>query len=599
MKFLYNPLESKFNKKGGAIKRGLLFSVKVDSSGNRCNLILIEDKSNKKAVYEMDKINGGFKLSVKGLKNGLYFYCFECDGIFYGRDDFLNAKSYKNYSEVCFYQLTVYSSCYNTPNWLTGGIIYQIFPDRFNKVDNPSIKNKPVMRNWGEQPYYKPNKDGKILNNDFFGGNFLGIKEKLPYLKSLGVTAIYLNPISSSYSNHRYDTSNYLELDSLLGSEEDFLDLVNSAEKEKIAIIFDGVYNHTGDDSLYFNKYGNFDSVGAYQSKNSPYYDWYTFENYPDDYTCWWGINVLPTINKNSKNFEDFILNKVLPKYFNFGLQGVRLDVVDELPASFVKKIRRKVKNLNKNAVIIGEVWEDATNKIAYSTRREYFQGGELDSVMNYPLKNAIIDYLLLGNSSVLAKTVLEQINNYPKQSLNLLMNVLGTHDTARILTVLSGKPIPKTRQEQADFTLTETERNLAISRLKIAFAIAYTIYGVPSVYYGDEIGLEGCKDPFNRCCMNFDSANREILSFVKLLGKIRTSNSVFSTGSVKVLSYERGVFSFKRYNDLEEITVIVNAGNENYNVYATNCIELLTNQSKSEYSLDKYSVLILKRRDL
>lgn len=593
--FNYNPLNPLFNNKGGSAKFNEEISIKVESDSSFVELIIYDDKNANTIVYPLNWVGNCFAINFK-LNVGLYFYYFKTNSGFYGKDDFLNSKFYSDEALVQKFQLSIYKSSYKTPNWLKGGFIYQIFPDRFNKSTIKEYKQKPIMRAWGEMPFYKPNEKGKILNNDFFGGNFKGIEEKLDYLKGLGVNVIYLNPISLSYSNHRYDTSDYLKLDYLLGDESDFKDLVNSAHKKGIKIIIDGVYNHTGDDSVYFNKYNNFESVGAYQSKKSKYYDWYSFQEYPDLYTSWWGIDVLPTINKNSKDFENFILDKVFEKYFSFGVDGVRLDVVDELPTPFVKKIRKKIKKLNPNASIIGEVWEDATNKIAYSSRREYFLGDELDSVMNYPLKNALINYLLTGDTRLLAKTTIEQINNYPNDALLSLMNILGTHDTPRIISVLSGKNFPNDREGQALFKLSNAELNLAKERLMLALCFMFTIYGTISLYYGDECLMQGLKDPFNRQCMDFANQDESVLKLIKKLAKIRSESDAIKLGKTEILDYKNGIFAFARTYNSEEILVVLNASNTSYEITANNYINLLEKTS-DKYSLDKYSYLILKRR--
>ena len=593
MAFLYNPLCKTYNKKGGTIKVGESLTITVKTDYAYSNLILKSDKDSETAVYPMSGVDGEFSVTLKNLKKGLYFYHFESGGKIFGKGDNLDAKL-----DSDSYQLIVYDRNYTVPAWLKGGFIYQIFPDRFCKGKDIKISGK-IMRKWGEEPYYLPDADGKIKNNDFFGGNFKGIEKKLPYLKNLGVTAIYLNPIALSYSNHRYDTADYLTIDPLLGGEKDLVSLIKKAHDYGIKLIFDGVYNHTGDDSVYFNKYNTFDSVGAYQSKNSKYYTWYTFQKYPNTYTSWWGINVLPTINKNSKEFEDFILNKVLPYYFNLGFDGIRLDVVDEIPTPFVKKIRKVIKKLNVNAVIIGEVWEDATNKIAYGNRREYFLGNELDSVMNYPLKSAIINALTQGDVNGLITTIKEQVNNYPKPALSVLMNILGTHDTARILTVLSGVDIPSDRESASKLTLTKTQKAIAEERLLCAYTILFTLYGVPTVYYGDEVLLSGAKDPFNRRCMDFSLPKGKVYNLIKKLSKIRKENPVFSQGETVIDNLQNGVLRYKRTLGDEEIDVIVNLSNYEYDVTLSGYDELLTNTKKKEYTLKKYKALILKRRIL
>lgn len=595
MAFSYNPLDKTYNSSGGSEKHGKQITISVNSSGKECLLILYHDKSGKEFVYPMVKVGELFSVTLENLQVGLYFYYFKCDGKFYGRDEFLNAKRYHSVSDLQKYQLTVYKSNFKTPDWIKGGVIYQIFPDRFNKSNKASVENKSKMRVWGETPEWKPNENGKILNDDFFGGNFKGIEEKIPYLKGLGVTAIYLNPISESYSNHRYDTSNYLKFDKLLGTDEEFKSLVSTAKKSGIEIIFDGVYNHTGDDSVYFNKYGTYSELGAYQSEKSKYYNWYTFQKFPNLYTSWWGINVLPTINKNSIEFENFIADEVLDRYFSFGVSGVRLDVVDELPSNFVKKIRKSVKKSNENALIIGEVWEDASNKIAYSRRCEYFWGDELDSVMNYPLKNALIKYLNTGDSDLLRKTVIEQIHNYPPCVLNALMNILGTHDTPRIFSVLSGVKIPDDRESLSTFKLNETERERAKNRLKQALCFIFTMYGVPTVYYGDEWAFEGGKDPFNRACMTFDGEDKEIFSLIKKLSLIRKENPVFKDGKTEIKYSKDGVFAFTRTNETELVTIILNTGNYSFSVDGNGATDLVSGKREKVYTLNKNSYLILK----
>ena len=285
------------------------------------------------------------------------------------------------------------------------------------------------------------NAEGKVLNNDFFGGNIRGILEKLDYLQSLHVTVLYLNPIFRSFSNHRYDTGNFMEIDPTFGTEEEFARLVEECRKRGIRIMLDGVFNHTGDDSLYFNKYGRYPGVGAYQSKDSKYYAWYNFIHYPEKYSAWWGIDNLPAVNEECPSYADYITgeNGVIRYWLKYSLGGFRLDVADELPDEFIEKIRQAVKAADPEAVVLGEVWEDASNKIAYSKRRKYFWGKELDSVMNYPLKDAIIQFILSGDTSLFRQTVAMLRDNYPKSVLDSLMNILGTHDTARILTALGG----------------------------------------------------------------------------------------------------------------------------------------------------------------
>lgn len=560
-KIYYNSLDKVCKSVIGAITVGddLKLTV-ISSDAETCRLILRYD-GEYECGYDMEKFADGFSIVLSGLKCGLIWYYFTVDGEFYGNDGFCVAEKQ---GEVDPFQLSVCRARKDV-EYPKGMIMYQIMPDRFARAEGYGLAESKKLRNdWGGMPEYLPNENGKILNDDFFGGNIEGIRRKLPYLKSLGVTYIYLNPICKAYSNHRYDTGDYLSIDPLLGNEDDLIKFIQEARKYTICIILDGVFNHTGDDSIYFNKYGNYNSVGAYQSKKSNYYNWYTFTDYPDKYDSWWGIDVLPTVRKDCSEFENFISGSggVIDKYLSLGVGGFRLDVVDELPDRFVKKIYSAIKSRNENNLVIGEVWEDATNKIAYGVRRTYFTERELDGVMNYPLKNAIINFVLTGKSVQLKQTAISQIDHYSANNLNMLMNILGTHDTPRILTVFGKNgDIGETREEQVKLNLTEGEYALAKRRLKAAAFLSYFLYGFPCVYYGDEIGMQGGKDPFNRRCFVESGADTELLDFYKLLGKIKGKYSCLSGGETFGVGGDGGVFYFKRRDKNGVCLAVVNCG--------------------------------------
>ncbi len=520
--------------------------------------------------FPMTVTDFGWSITFSLKDTGLYYYsfCVENDGnIGCG---YMEMGQFSPTEHVSGFLLTVYAKDYQTPDWFKGGVMYQIFPDRFCKVGTmPDIKGRVRRNDWGGMPEYRPNSQGKVLNNDFFGGNFKGIESKLAYLKELGVTTLYLNPIFEAASNHRYDTSNYMQVDGMLGSEQDFAELVEAAKTKGIRLILDGVFNHTGDNSLYFNKYGEYPSLGAYQSTDSPYYSWYSFQEFPNKYSSWWGIDILPEVNENSPEYQDFIFNKggVLKKWLGFGIGGYRLDVADELPDFFLKKLRVSVKEEDPNALIIGEVWEDASNKIAYSQRREYLQGQELDSVMNYPLKEGIIRYIQTGNAASLLHTVRVLINHYPKQTVDCLMNILGTHDTARILTVLGGIYCNnKDEMAQESAYLSPENKQKAIEKLKMAAVLQYTLPGVPCVYYGDENGMEGHIDPFCRRCFDWEHLNEDLISFYKTLGNIRKKyREIFKDGDFEDVYVSEGVLLFKREKEEKEIYIYTNQSSKSY----------------------------------
>ena len=545
--------------------------------------------------FPMQKTSFGWTISLSIPQIGLYYYTFSIEG-----QGFVSCNPMQKgvlSGSPHGFLLTVYSKDYQTPDWFKGGVMYQIFPDRFHKAGTmPDIKGRIFREDWGGMPYYRPNEHGKVLNNDFFGGNFKGVMKKLPYLKKLGVTVIYFNPVFEAASNHRYDTSDYMKIDPVLGTEEDFKNLIKAAKSKGIRIILDGVFNHTGDNSVYFNKYGTYPSLGAYQSKKSPYYHWYSFEEHPDKYASWWGIDVLPEVNEESKSYQNFIFGKngVLKKWLSLGIGGYRLDVADELPDFFLKKLRKSVKESDNEAIIIGEVWEDASDKIAYSKRREYLQGYELDSVMNYPLKDAIISYIKSENACTLLQTIRTLIDHYPKQTLDCLMNILGTHDTARILTVLGGIYCQNKEEMSSERAyLSEEAKEKAIEKLKLAAVLQYTLPGVPCVYYGDENGAEGHIDPFCRKCFDWEHLNDDLILFYENLGKIRKRfYEIFKDGDFEAIETTDALIYFKRKKDEREIYIYVNNSGKPYQLELfKNYKNVLTNEHyKDTLKIQPYS---------
>lgn len=587
MEIYYNPLDPACKSVLGGVRQNESFTIRIfGKSDEPCIFVLQRDGCEAQSLH-MQNISGGWELQLSFAEPGLYFYWFRLGGRRAALGEDRNAEFSDSASA---YQILVYRECFATPAWFKGGIMYQIFPDRFFKSGEIlAEKGKWLHRDWHEAPEFRPNEKGKILNNDFFGGNFRGILKKLDYLQSLHVTVIYLNPIFRAFSNHRYDTGDYMQLDPMLGSEEDFAALVSECGKRGIRLILDGVFNHTGDDSRYFNKYGTYDEIGAYQAKGSKYYSWYNFRHFPDKYDSWWGIDVLPAVNENCPSYIDFITgeNGVLRRWMKYPLGGFRLDVADELPDEFVAKIRSAVKSANGDAVVIGEVWEDASNKIAYSTRRKYFQGEELDSVMNYPLKDAIINFVVSGNTSLLRRTVGMLLDHYPKCVLDSLMNILGTHDTVRVLTALGGV-CAYNKEEMAVLKLSAEQRAVATERLKIAAILLYTFFGVPCIYYGDEIGMEGYSDPFCRKPFAWDLIDEDILSHYRWLGELRSRYTVFRDGDYRELYHDDNCIVFERRKGKEAVITVANLGNNKYTLRFNG---VLYNQLSGERCVDRVDI--------
>ena len=464
------------------------------------------------------------------------------------------------------WQQTVYLKDYKTPEWLKGGIIYQIFPDRFfnSGIKKENIpEDRYICEDWNAQPEYRQQVGEKrTLGNDYYGGDLKGIEQKLDYIASLGVSCIYLNPIFEAHSNHRYNTADYMKIDAHLGTEEDLCSLVKAAEKRGIGIVLDGVFSHTGDDSIYFNRRGRYDCLGAYQSKESPYYNWYDFWQYPDSYDAWWGIKTLPNVKENHPDYTEFITGDkgVIKYWLSKGIKGWRLDVADELPDEFLDRVRLAVKSDDDENFLLGEVWEDASNKISYGCRRRFLRGRQLDSVMNYPFANGIVNFLKGENAEGFNETVMSIIENYPPESVKLLMNHIGTHDTARILTRLSSNAdYGNDREAQSKATLSQEEYANGVRLLKLAAVLQYTLPGVPSLYYGDEAGLTGHADPFCRATYPWGKENKELIEFYQKLGKVRRGNLAFGTGEFVPHKCEGAVMSFIRKSESESVFIAVN----------------------------------------
>lgn len=513
---------------------------------------------------------------------GLLWYSFKVDADgetkWYSNNDRFLGGVGQAYDEkpAIAYQITVFDKNYKTPDWIKDAVVYQIFPDRFFRGGETPIHGIP--RQWGDEPFYTAEQfGGSYLSNDFFGGTLSGIEQKLPYLADMGVTAIYLNPIFKAFSNHRYDTGDYETVDETLGTNEDFIRLAAKAKEYGIRFILDGVFSHTGSDSRYFNKYGHYNTVGAYQSEDSPFYSWYHFHGDHDHYDSWWGFDTLPNTDELDPEYEKYILNNpdsIIKRWIENGASGWRLDVADELPDKFIMDLRKAVKEKDPDALVIGEVWEDASNKIAYDVRRRYFTDTELDSVMNYPFREAIIALVqgYIGTDDF-ANRVLTIAENYPKEVTDCLMNSLSTHDTARILTVLTGAPRDMSREDRAAYVFSKEELQRAKELIKLAVMLQFFLPGSACIYYGDETGMHGFGDPFNRGYFDWDNTENEINDFYRAMAKIKNENKAFKTGEIKFLRSENGILVMERTDGENSVFAAINLSEESLKVNTTRCL--------------------------
>ena len=504
---------------------------------------------------------------------GLYYYYFYISQPFGGFRLFKQGDD-ANMESGDMWQLSCVPATFTTPNWAKGAIIYQVFPDRFHKEGTVDLTGKlepyTIHPNWYEEVDWRPNPEGVVLNNDFYGGNFKGITAKMDYIASLGTTILYLNPISKSFSSHRYDTGDYKTPDPMLGTVEDFKELCDAAHARGIRVILDGVYSHTGSNSLYFNKNGAFPGKGAYGDPESPYRSWFTFYNWPNAYNCWWNFDTLPTVNKMDPAFIKYIItdeDSVVAHWLKLGIDGFRLDVADELPDEFLKMLYDRVKQLKPDALVLGEVWEDASTKTAYGKRRTYFTNAELDSVMNYPYRTAILNFMRgFDSGRAFKETVMSIAENYPPQVTACNMNLLGTHDTPRILTALVDD-FDGSREEKAKRRLSRNQWEAAHERLLMASFLQYMLPGCPSIYYADEAGMEGYKDPFNRRPYPWGREDEELLAHYRRLGTLRKRQEVLRLGDIRFFQAGDKHLGFSRSYNGQSVKIYANRSADSWEI--------------------------------
>lgn len=633
----FNSRNEDYRSPVGALKAGTELRLSIDITKDimvhRVFALVKYDPSAEPVSYDMTREGASFfgdenfdrySTVFSVFDTGLYWYRFEIDTdlghLTVGKGEGNSPVIWDPFdlkggctNEPPFWQITVYYRQFDEPEWLLGGIVYQIYVDRFKAsgtrgtlhidVGNDErieYKGKILRGDWGGLPDYKP-VNGEILNNDFFGGDIRGITKKLPYLKDLGVSCIYLGPIFEAYSNHKYDTGDYEKIDEMFGTEFDFKELCIKAHQLGMRIILDGVFAHTGADSKYFNRYGNYGQGGAWNDPDSPYRDWYAWTG-EGSYDSWWGIDTMPKTNKSSESFKNFICGEdgILRQWMRKGASGWRFDVVDEYPAAFTAKMCEAVKAEQHDAYTVGEVWEDASNKEAYGERKNYFKGDKIDGVMNYLFKNPMICYLKSGDASGLADIIEETCENYPPECMNAVMNYLGSHDSRRILTYLAGDDISDdaSRDEQAAIRMTDEQRARGIRMLKAASVIQMTLPGVPCIYYGDEVGLEGYRDPFNRGCYPWSKEDKELLDWYKTIASVRRGNEVYKRGRYKTIAAENGLFIFERCDASGRILTAVNAaeGSRSVGLEGVWKDHITGAEISGSVTLGQFEVMILER---
>ena len=574
----YNSLNLTCKSPFGAVKAGqpVTFNLTVPEDLGYVDPHLVLTKDREDPVhYRMEftgqtpKVNH-FALTVTPTTSGLYFYHFDLYTDFRRIYRTPGGEGVLSWTDGQDWQLTVYEPDFKTPDWLKNGTMYQIFPDRFcegkpNKV--MPFADRIYRADKTGEPYFWPTEQSEgYLNMDYYGGDFAGIQQKLPYLEELGVTCIYLNPIFEAHSNHRYNTADYLNVDPLLGTNEEFEVLCREAAKYGIGIVLDGVFSHTGSDSRYFNREGRYGEGGAYRDPNSPYRSWYDFDpKYKGGYRSWWGFETLPEVNEETPSYVEFITGPggVIDTWLRRGAAGFRLDVADELPDEFIEKVRAAVKRVSPEKFLLGEVWEDGSNKIAYSQRRRYLLGSETHGLMNYPFRTAALDWLRGGDAACFRGTMEVIREHYPRPAFYSALNILGTHDTPRILTLLGAEDVPDTKDGRAAYRLSPAQRQKGQARLRVGEMLLYCFPGSPTVYYGDEAGMEGFEDPLNRGTYPWGREDQELLAFFRQLGQLRRERLSMQEGNLTYLHARGGVLVLRRQLGDEITVAALNAGED------------------------------------
>lgn len=560
MKVLHDSQSIKFRKPFGAVEVGQKVELSINVDKEVIAVLELIQFDGTKLNLEMEKEylnNGEFKYSTEINASDelgiLEYYFVLIDGynrLYYGNnyEHLGGIGQIYTYNPVP-YQITIYKGTY-IPDWYKEGVIYQILIDRFCNGNEDGTINFPkensfIYGRWNDNPMYIKDSYGKIVRWDFYGGNLKGIIKKLDYIKALGANIIQLSPIFKSPSCHKYDTADYGVVDEMFGTNDEFKELCEIAKSKDIKIILDVVFGYTSSDSKYFNKLGNYEEIGAYNSPNSKYYNWYEFLNYPYQYESWWGIEERPSINPMQKGYIDYIIesdNSIVEKWINLGASGWKLNIIDELSDEFIELIRRKMQSLSEDSVLIGDVWEDASNKISYSQRRKYLLGEEVQAATNYPLRESLINFVKgYIKSDKFKKKVMSLYENYPRESFYGNVNIAGTNDTERILTVLDD----------------------SIELLRLLAIIQFTLPGVPLICYGDEVGLKGRKEPDNRKSYPWGKENKELIKFYQKLIRIRNGSNVLKKGDLSIFDTEPDVLVFRRSHGNEEIIVLINISRE------------------------------------
>ena len=531
MRFIHIPEDERFRSPRGAAATGtsLFLSLIIEGAPEGCFPVLTLTRK-----FRDEECSGSYypKTASPNEENGAICYRFEPGPAAFSKPGtYYYDFSAGDESSGTAGRITVYEPGVTVPEWFKDGVIYQIFPDRFAYAADPDVVPKPdayMYPSFDIHPHYTKNDGGEVTKWDFFGGNLSGISSKIDHIRGLGADIIYLNPVFESVSNHRYDTADYEHIDGLLGGDAAFSRFTEKISENGIRLILDGVFSHTGRRSRYFE---------AAKRGEKPYCDWYDFRE-DGSYDCWWDVLDLPCVKELEPTYLDYTVkgkDSIVRRWLRAGASGWRLDVADELPDEYLEALFSAVKEEKPDAVIFGEVWEDGTDKVSYGIHRSYFTVPELHSQTNYPFRKRLLEFFEGNvNAGDISSAFFSDSVNYPPEVYYSLVNMTGSHDVERLFTHLK--------------QITRGDERLARGLVKAYSLIQFCFPGVPLIYYGDEICMEGGTDPDNRRFFDWNSSNFDMAGWFSDLSAIRSSHEELRSGSISFIDAGENVFAFRRY---------------------------------------------------
>ena len=542
-----------------------MYFVVENEKGRRSYKIEHKKNENGKVYFESDVF-----LEQRAMYR--YYFSYFLDG----EHHFIKKKEVTENDDIYRDEMFKMSVNFSVPDWAKGKMMYHIFVDRFFRGSDepmPEMPRRHIHKDWNEEMQVGPDEEG-IWNNDFYGGDIKGITQKLDYINSLGVSILYLSPPVYSQSNHRYDTSDYEKIDPYAGYNEDLKILCDEAHKRGMKVVIDAVFNHTGSDSKYFNRYNSFPEEGAYQSNNSKYASFYKKVHNEEtgkwEQAYWWNHPNLPVCNGESPEWINYITGKggIIDQWFALGIDGLRLDVADDLTDYFIEQIRIAVERNKKDGFIIGEVWKNYMRM-----KRDYVASGKgMHTTMNYPWMDPVFRYFKYADTESLRWAIYDTLTEYPEESIYAQMNFTSTHDISRPITFYGA---PEEFSDKGEWVwdpdkkddriychnqkLTPEQYNHAKEIYEAHVATLAFLPGILSIFYGDEVGAEGLGNLENRKPFPWGKEDKELIEFFTSIGKVRLTNQFLEKAKLEMLRINKDYLMFERKNGEDKALIAIN----------------------------------------